>query len=67
MNICSIGDDLVDGIVKVIDELGRLILAKEVQIESQLEEIDKLKRKIEMIECYIDALEGYTDAYEPTA
>ena len=57
----------MDGIVKVIDELGRLILAKEVQIESQLEEIDKLKRKIEMIECYIDALEGYTDAYEPTA
>ena len=52
----------MEGIAKVIDELGSLIIAKDVEIRSKQEEIDKLKRKIEYVECYIDALESYTNA-----
>lgn len=52
----------MDGINKVIDELGLMLLMKEIEIESQREEITKLKRNIEMIEHYIDALESYIDA-----
>lgn len=44
----------MDGITKVIDELGLMILAKEIEIVSKQEEIDKLKRKIEAIEQYIN-------------
>ena len=44
----------MDGITKVINELGLMILAKEVEIVSKQEEIDKLKRKIEAIEQYIN-------------
>lgn len=50
------------GITKVIDEMGLMILQKEVELEMKQEEIDKLRQKIEYIECYIDALESYTDA-----
>lgn len=52
----------MDGISKVIDELGLMILMKEIEIESQRKEISKLKQNIEMIEYYIDALESYIDA-----
>ena len=48
----------MNGIEKVIDELGFIILKKDIEIESQREEITKLKQKIEAIECYIDALEN---------
>ncbi len=54
----------MNGIEKVIDELGLIILQKDIELESQREEITKLKQKIEMIECYIDALESYADARE---
>ncbi len=47
----------MDGITKVIDELGLLIITKEIEIESQQEKLDKLKKKI-------DALEEYLKAYE---
>ena len=47
----------MDGIGKVIDELGLLILMKEVEIESKQEESDRLKRKIEVIEQYINMYE----------
>lgn len=47
----------MDGITKVIDELGLLILMKEIEIESQQKEIKKLKNKIEMIEQYINMYE----------
>ena len=63
--MCSVGDDIVDGVWKVIDELGKTILAKEVKIESQQKEIIKLKNKIEAIECYIDSLEDHINTYEP--
>ena len=52
----------MDGIDKVIDELGLMLLMKEIENESQRKEIAKLKRNIEMIEHYIDALESYIDA-----
>lgn len=44
----------MDGISKVIDELGLIILSKDIEIESQKEEIDKLRKKIEVIEQYLD-------------
>lgn len=47
----------MEGVAKVIDELGLLILMKEIEIESKQEEIDKLKRKIEMIEQYVNMYE----------
>ena len=47
----------MDGIGKVINELGLIILMKEIEIESKQEEIDKLKCKIETIEQYINMYE----------
>lgn len=47
----------MDGIRKVIDELGLLILMKEVEIESKQKEIEKLQNKIEMIEQYLEMYE----------
>lgn len=57
----------MDGISKVIDELGVMILMKEIEIESQREEIAKLKQNIEMIEYYVDALESYIDTDDKRA
>ena len=51
----------MDGITKVIEELGLMILAKEIELKNKQEEIDRLKNKVDAIECYIDALEGYID------
>lgn len=47
----------VDGVAKVIDELGLMILQKDIELELKQNEIDKLKRKIEMIEQYINMYE----------
>lgn len=47
----------MDGIGKVIDELGLMILMKEIEIESQQEEINKLRKKIKTIEEYLDMYE----------
>ena len=44
----------MNGISKVIDELGLIILSKEIELESKQKEIDKLQRKIEAIEQYIN-------------
>lgn len=49
----------MSGIEKVIDELGWMILAKEVTIKSQQDEIEKLQRKIESIEQYIAVYEEF--------
>lgn len=49
----------MNGIEKVIEELGFIILMKEIEIESQQEEISKLKQKIESIELYLDTYENY--------
>lgn len=45
------------GVAKVIDELGLMILAKDIELEIKQEEIDTLKRKIEAIEQYINTYE----------
>ena len=42
------------GITKVIDELGLMVLQKEIELEMKQEEIDKLRKKIELIEDYLD-------------
>ena len=42
------------GVTKVIDELGLMILSKEIELELKQKEIEKLKKKIEMIEQYIE-------------
>jgi Asp-tRNA(Asn)/Glu-tRNA(Gln) amidotransferase C subunit len=51
--------DYVRGISKVIDELGLMILQKEIELESKQEEIDKLKKKIELIESYLETYEEF--------
>lgn len=45
------------GITKVIDELGLIILSKEIEIESKQEQIDKLTKTIESLEAYLDTYE----------
>ena len=62
MNVCSnifwIGaKNLMEGVAKVIDELGLMILQKDIELELKQKEIDTLKRKIEVIEQYIDMYE----------
>ena len=47
----------MDGIEKVIDELGLLILMKEIEFKSKQKEIEKLQNKIEMIEQYLEMYE----------
>ena len=49
----------LEGVAKVIDELGLMILAKNVELESKQKEIEKLKNKIELIEQYLDTYEQF--------
>lgn len=49
------------GISKVIDELGLMILAKEAELQNRQVEIDALKKKIELVEQYLDAYEEFYD------
>lgn len=49
----------MDGIGKVIEELGLLILMKEIEIESQQKEIEELKKKIEIIEGHLEVYDEY--------
>lgn len=51
----------MNGITKVIDELGTIIIAKNVEIKLKQNEIDMLKRRIETIEAYLDA---YDEMYD---
>ena len=51
----------MNGISKVIDELGLIILSKEIEIASKQKEIDKLQRKIEPIEQYINMYDNSTN------
>lgn len=47
----------MNGITKVIDELGTIILVKEIEIASKQKEIDELKKKVEAIEQYLSFYE----------
>ena len=48
---------LVEGVAKIIDELGLMIIQKDVELELKQKEIDSLRRKIEAIEHYINMYE----------
>ena len=50
-------DCVMKGIAKVIDEMGLMILQKEIELETKQKEIDNLKKKIELIEGYLDIYE----------
>ena len=47
------------GITKVIDEMGILISEKEVELELKQAEINGLKKKIELIESYLDMYDEF--------
>lgn len=47
------------GITKVIDEMGLMILAKEIELEMKQSEIDELKKKIELIEGYLEMYDEF--------
>lgn len=49
----------MNGISKVIDELGLIILSKEIEIESQQDQLEKLRKKIESMEQYISFYDEY--------
>ena len=49
----------MNGITKVIDELGLIILSKEIEIESQQEQLEKLKQKIESLERYVSIYDEF--------
>lgn len=49
----------MNGISKVIDELGLMIIAKNAELEKKQDEINALKKKIELIEQYLDTYEQF--------
>ena len=49
----------MDGITKVIEELGIMILTKEVELEANRIEICELKKRIELLEGYLDVYDEY--------
>jgi hypothetical protein len=51
--------DSLGGITKVIEELGMMILAKEVALETKQKEIEELKKKIEIIEGHLEIYDEY--------
>ena len=62
VNVCSIfntGVRHLKGITKVIDEMGLMILSKEIELEMKQNEIDELKKKIELIEGYLDMYDEF--------
>lgn len=49
----------MDGISKVINELGSMILSREIELKNKQDEIDALKKKIELVEQYLDAYDQF--------
>ena len=47
------------GITKVIDEMGLMILTKEIELETKQQEIDKLRNKIKIIEEYLEMYDEF--------
>ena len=56
---CVQGVTSVSGITKVIDELGLMIIAKNVELELKQREINELKDKIELIESYLEIYDEF--------
>jgi hypothetical protein len=57
--INCLGVILLEGVVKVIEELGLMILAKEVELRDKQHEIKELKKKIEIIEGHLEVYDEY--------
>lgn len=51
----------MSGITKVIDELGTIIIAKNIELSEKQEEIDALRKKIDIIEQYLDTYDTMYD------
>lgn len=51
----------MEGLTKAINELGTIIVAKDVEIEMQRKEIEKMQKKIESIQQYIEMYEEFFD------
>lgn len=49
----------MNGVTKVIDELGMMILAKELELDTKQAEIDELKKRVELLEGYLDIYDEY--------
>ena len=49
----------MDGITKVIEELGLMILARDIELKGKQNEIDELKKKIEIIEGHLEIYDEY--------
>ena len=49
----------MEGIAKVIEELGLMILSKEVVLRDKQVEIEELKRRIETIEGHLKVYDEY--------
>lgn len=50
---------VLKGITKVIDEMGLMILTKEIELEMKQNEIEELKKKIELIEGYLEMYDEF--------
>ena len=53
------GVDYLKGITRVIDEIGLMIFAKEVELESKQAEIEELRKRVELLEGYLDVYDEY--------
>ena len=49
----------MDGITKVIEELGLMILARDMELKDKQNEIEELKKKMEMIEGHLEIYDEY--------
>ena len=49
----------MNGVTKVIDELGTMLIAKELEIETKRVEIEDLKRRVELLEGYLDVYDKF--------
>lgn len=49
----------MEGISKVIEELGLIIISKDIEIEIKQQELDKLKKTIENLETYLDTYDKF--------
>lgn len=54
-----IGVKTLEGIAKVIEELGLLILSKEAELKVKDKELTELKEKIELVENYLETYEEF--------
>lgn len=49
----------MDGIGKVIEELGLMILTRDMELKDKQNEIEELKKKIEIIEGHLEIYDEY--------